>query len=289
MKDYKTVKIKNGKRSVRGKKKIKLNCTGVIFNLCKGGSFLLSIGVLGVLVYVFFGYLYTSPYFRLERIVVSGENRLSEIEVLNLARIDKGSNILEIDIRKVSDRIEQHPWVQKAFVKRELPQKIVIDVIERVPVAMINLDRLYLVDKKGVIFKEVGPEDAFDVPVLTGLESEYLAANKSVSRNLIEKALTIIDELNKRGTLGVDQISEINMDPYAGLTIFTLENGTQVKLGFDGYGQKLEHLKKVVANLQERYEKAEYINLNYGEKVYVKLDKTDFPKTLMALHDEVRR
>ena len=44
-----------------------------------------------------------------------------------------------------------------------------------------------------------------------------------------------------------------------------------------------------MANLQERSEKAEYINLNYGEKVYVKLDKTDFPKTLMALHDGVRR
>lgn len=289
MKDYKTGKLKNGKRSVRGKKKIKLNSTRVLFNLCKGGGFLLSIGVLGVLVYVFFGYLYTSPYFRVERIVVSGENRLSEIEVLNLARIDKGSNILEIDLKRVSDRIEQHPWVQKAFVKRELPQKIVIDVIERVPIAMINLDRLYLVDKKGIIFKEVGPEDAFDVPVLTGLESGYLAANKSISRNLIEKALTIIDELDKRGTLGVDQISEINMDPYAGLTIFTLKDGTQVKLGFDDYGQKLEHLKKVVADLQERSEKAEYINLNYGEKVYVKLAKTDLPRTLIALHDKERR
>ncbi len=289
MKDYKTGKLKNGKRSVRGKRKIKLNYTRVLFNLFKGGGFLLSIGILGVLVYVFFGYLYTSPYFRVERIVVSGENRLSEIEVLNLARIDKGSNILEIDLRRVSDRIEQHPWVQKAFVKRELPQRIIIDVMERVPVAMINLDRLYLVDKKGVIFKEVGPEDTFDVPVLTGLESEYLASNKSISRNLIEKALTIIDELNKKGTLGVDQISEINMDPYAGLTIFTLEGGTQVKLGFDGYEQKLNHLKKVVSDLQERFEKAEYINLNYGEKVYVKLDKTDLPKTLVALHDTARR
>ncbi|PJB45900.1 MAG: hypothetical protein CO106_01060, partial [Deltaproteobacteria bacterium CG_4_9_14_3_um_filter_44_9] len=85
MKDYKAGKLKNGKRSVRGKRKIKLNYTRVLFNLFKGGSFLLSIGVLGVLVYVFFGYLYTSPYFRVERIVVSGENRLSEIEVLNLA------------------------------------------------------------------------------------------------------------------------------------------------------------------------------------------------------------
>jgi cell division septal protein FtsQ len=289
MKDFKTGKLKNGRRISRQKRKIKLNYTRILFSLCKGGSFLLSVGVLGILVYIFFGYLYTSPYFRVERIVVSGENRLSEIEVLNLARIDKGTNILGIDLRRVSDRIEQHPWIQKAFVKRELPQRIIINVTERVPVAMINLDRLYLVDKKGIVFKEVGPEDTFDVPVLTGLESEDLAANERISRRLIEKALTIIDEVDKRGTLGVDQISEINMDPYAGLTIFTLEDGTQVKLGFDDYEQKLDHLKKVIADLQERGEKAEYINLNYGEKVYVKLDKTDLPKTLMALHETERR
>ncbi|MEW6616310.1 MAG: FtsQ-type POTRA domain-containing protein [Thermodesulfobacteriota bacterium] len=289
MKDLKTGKLKNGRRISRQKRKIKLNYTRILLKLCKGGSFLLSVGILGILVYIFFGYLYTSPYFRVERIVVSGENRLSEIEVLNLARIDKGSNILGIDLRRVSDRIERHPWVQKAFVKRELPQRIIINVTERVPVAMINLDRLYLVDKKGIIFKEVGPEDTFDVPVLTGLESEDLATNERISRSLIEKALTIIDEVNKRGTLGVDQISEINMDPYAGLTIFTLEDGTQVKLGFDDYEQKLDHLKKVIADLQERGEKAEYINLNYGEKVYVKLDKTDLPKTLMASHETERR
>ncbi|MFH2013065.1 MAG: FtsQ-type POTRA domain-containing protein [Pseudomonadota bacterium] len=289
MKDFKTGKLKNGKRISRRKKKAKINYNKILSNLFKSSCFLLLVSALGVFVYFFFGYLYSSPYFRLEQIVVSGENRISEIEVLNLARIDKGSNILEIDLAKVSDRIEQHPWVQKAFVKRELPKKIIINVTERVPVAMINLNRLYLVDKNGIIFKEIGPGDIFDVPVLTGLESQDLSANESVSRNLIGNALAIIDEVKKRGTLGVDQISEINMDPYAGLTIYTLEDGTQIKLGFDDYGKKLDYLKKVVTDIHERGEKAEYINLNYGEKVYVKLDKTDLPKTFVALQTEERR
>ncbi|MFH1624787.1 MAG: cell division protein FtsQ/DivIB, partial [Pseudomonadota bacterium] len=152
-----------------------------------------------------------------------------------------------------------------------------------------NLDRLYLVDERGVIFKEVGPEDLFDIPVLTGLESEDLATNESVSKKLIEKALTILDEIKRRKALGVDQISEINMNPHTGLTIFTLEDATQIKLGFDDYEQKLSHLKKVVTDLRERYKKAQYINLNYGSKVYVKLDKTDMPRTLLALHEREGR
>lgn len=283
MKDRRTKGDKKGKLGNRHKGENKRNYSTLLFGFFKVSAFVSLIGGIGVLAYIFFGYLYTSPYFQVQEVVVNGEKRLSEIEVLNLARIDIGSNMLAVGLKDISERIERHPWIEHAMVKRRLPQRIIIDIIERTPAVMINFDRLYLVDKKGVVFKEVGPEDFFDVPVLTGLESKDLASNESVSKRLIEKALSILDEVNKRKVLGVNEISEINMDPRAGLTLFTVEDATQIRLGFGNYVEKLDNLKRVIADLQGRCEKAEYINLTYGRKIYVKLDRTDSPQTLVAL------
>ena len=287
MKDYKTGKIKNGKKSTRRKKnekqkKNKRSYAGMFLRVSKVSAFLILIGSVSVLMYVFFGYIYTSPYFRINDVIVNGERRLSEVEVLNLAKIDMGRNILSVSLKDTSQRIEQHPWIQRASVRRRLPQKIIIDILERKPVAMVNLSRLYLVDVQNVIFKEVGPEDFFDVPVLTGLESEDLANNESVSKNLIETALTVMHRVNETKVMGSHEISEINMSPHNGLTIFTLEDATQIKVGLGDYEKKLGKLKKVMKDLQMKDQKAEYINLACGERVYVKLENADHKRTLLA-------
>jgi cell division protein FtsQ len=283
MRHYKTGKVKSNKTSGRQKRKNKPDYSLIISRFSKVIFPLVSIGALGLIGYIFLSYLCTSPYFSVQQIIVNGEKKLTDMEVLNMARIGIGMNILTINLKEASKRIEQHPWIENALLKRKLPQKIFISITERDPIAIINLDRLYLIDKQGVIFKEIGPEDALDVPILTGLESTVLAANESVSKRLIEKALTIMDEINGKKVLSMDELSEINMDPHSGLTIFTMEDATQIKLGFNDYGRKLDRLKKVMADLQNKYKKADYINLVYGEKVYVKLDKTESPQTLAAL------
>ena len=206
-----------------------------------------------------------------------------------MAKIGRGSNILAISLKDVSERIEQHPWIEKAQVKRMLPRRIFIEVIERRPIAMINLDRLYMVDKKGVVFKEVGPEDVSDIPVLTGLESEGFADNESVSKNLIENALTLMKKVDKDKALCLDDISEIHMDPYCGLTLYTLNDAIQIKLGFGPYEQKLVRLKKVMADLQTKYRNAECIDMTYGQKVYVKLEKKESSQILVALRERKER
>lgn len=294
MKDYKSGKIKNGKKSSRQKKnkkkeRKKRNYSTFLLKSSKVSAVVFLVGSIGILAYIFFGYLYTSPYFRIEDIIINGEKRLSDIEVLNLAKVDMGSNILAVSLKEISSRIEQHPWVDRVSVRRSLPSKIIIDIIERIPVAMVNFDCLYLVDRKSIVFKEVGPEDFFDVPVLTGLESENLATNGNVSRNLIKKALNIILQVNKREVIGSHTISEVNLCPRNGLTIFTMEDATQIKLGFGDYEKKLAHLKKVMADLKKRFQKAEYINMTCGEKVYVKLDKMDDKQTLLASRSRKRR
>ncbi|MDY6854348.1 MAG: cell division protein FtsQ/DivIB [Thermodesulfobacteriota bacterium] len=283
MRQNKAGKVKRNKGNAPQKRKTKPDYSYIISKFFKIAFPLVSIGVLGVIGYTFLSYLYTSPYFSVQEIIVNGEKRLTDMEVLNMARIDIGMNILTINLKEASKRIVQHPWIENAQLKRKLPQKIFIRITERDPIAIINLDRLYLIDKQGVIFKEIGPEDTFNLPVLTGLESADLAANESVSKHLIEKALTAMNEIGKGKALCIDELSEINMDPHSGLTLYTMKDATQIKLGFNDYSKKLDRLKKVIDDLQDRYKKADYIDLVYGEKVYVKLDRKELPRTLAAL------
>jgi len=289
MKDYNTEKIKNRRKDRRKKKRNRFNDSGLFFKFLKGSVCLILVGAMGALGYILIGHLYTSSYFNTRQVLINGEKKVAEMEVLNLAGIDIGHNILNIKLKDVSKRIEQHPWVEKALVKRRMPGKIVIEIKERSPIIKINLDRLYLVDRTGVIFKEVGPEDKFDIPVLTGLESEDPTTHEGISAKLIEEALAILDDIHEKKILDPSDISEVNMDTHAGLTLFTVSDATQIKLGDGNYGQKLSKLKKVLNDLEDRYQKAEYINLTYGDKVYVKLNNMDSSQNLLALRERRRR
>jgi len=289
MRDYNTKKIKNRRKDRKKKKRNRFDYSGLFLKFLKGSVPLILVGALGALGYFLIGHLYTSSYFSIKQVMINGEKKVVEMEVLNLAGIDIGDSILSIKLKDISKKIEQHPWVEKALVKRRLPRKIVINIKERSPIVKINLDRLYLVDRKGVIFKEVSPEDKFDIPVLTVLESEDPATNQGVSTKLIEEALALLNDVNEKKFLDTSDISEVNMDPHAGLTLFTVSDATQIKLGYGNYGQKLSKLKKVLDDLEDRYQKAEYINLTYGEKVYVKLNSVDSSQNLLALRERSRR
>jgi len=138
--------------------------------VAKGG---LSLATLASLVYLgFIGYRYiqVSGNLNLGEVKVVGCVNVMESELLDLARVDFRSNLLKLDLQELSRRLTQHPWVEKARVRRDFSGRaLVIEVQERIPRALILLDGLYLVDRHGEVFKKIDPGEKLDFPILTGV------------------------------------------------------------------------------------------------------------------------
>ena len=89
--------------------------------------------------------------FAIKKISIVGINNLSKEDVLKASGLKYGKNAFNLSVDQIRNNLEQIKWVKSAVVKRTLPSKFEISIVERVPIAYWqNKDQLYLVDANGV-------------------------------------------------------------------------------------------------------------------------------------------
>ncbi len=117
-------------------------------------------------------FLLTSPRMALaspSQVELSGNHFVSRASVLEIFAADRGRSVMRIPLAKRRAQIEQLTWVEHATVRRALPNRIQVDVVERTPVAFLREgSNLFLVDGQGQILDRPLEGD-FHFPVVTGI------------------------------------------------------------------------------------------------------------------------
>jgi len=232
------------------------------------------VGLLGVLMVYGYSFAITASCFSLDKAVVRGLDRLSEGEILKLAAIERGQNILTLNLKEMAGKIRSHPWVEDACLGRELPGRIVIEIEERKGAGVVMIGGIpYMMDWKGEPFKRFEKGDQPDTPVFTGiLDGQGMKGNLLVRESL--EVLRLIRSAETFPHAGM--ISEIHGDKRSGITLFS-GAGFSVCLGFGNYARKLERAGKVFDDYRGRNKKAEGIHLeclNRDEIVVQKIQWT---------------
>ncbi|MEM9310718.1 MAG: FtsQ-type POTRA domain-containing protein [Pseudomonadota bacterium] len=92
---------------------------------------------------------------------ITGTERMDEARVYALAMVQKDRPMTEVDIDQLRDDIRGLDWVEDARVSIELPDTLAIDIVERVPHAVLEKpDRLVLIDKSGHELAIIAPQNA---------------------------------------------------------------------------------------------------------------------------------
>jgi len=215
-----------------------------------------------ILIFLRYSYreLLKTDYFGLKEIVVAGEKRVRKEEIVGLAGLRMGENILAMDLKRITERIEGQPWIERATVRRVLPGGVSIEVKEREPFAILKTDR------GGTPFKELDKRDATNYPVITGFGKEEVE-NDELARDALMKTFDFI-ETEAREWPEELAISEINVNKNQGITIFS--DSIKVKVGFGEYKIKIGRLKRVLDDLKAKGKTAGDIDLTYTGQVVVK-------------------
>ena len=103
----------------------------------------------------------TSSFFDLRRVKVVGVERSNEEDIRRIVTANsQRTGVWNTDIAAIRQKVETLPFVKTASVSVALPSDIRVEVIERVPVAIVRLDNgEQLVDETGMILAPVkGPE-----------------------------------------------------------------------------------------------------------------------------------
>jgi cell division protein FtsQ len=217
--------------------------------------------------------IFHSGYFGVGSIRVENLNRLSEDDVVGLSDIHPGVNIFDLDLEAIGRKIAEDPWVATAEVRRVFPREVVIRVRERQPRAIVHLGYLYYVDDEGEVFKVLAATDSLDFPAITGLKRNFLLENPEKGRRLLKEAVGLLRQLGKRRIFTTPQVSELHIDTEDGLSLYTMDGGVPVHLGFTGFGAKLDRLERIYPKLQGRLAALKSIDLNVADRVIVKVDR----------------
>jgi cell division protein FtsQ len=237
------------KRSLEAKKnRLRRRLAGSLGELLWAAALLSASVFVFVLFVLGYSALLSAPYFEIREVSIRGLKELTEKDILALAQIKPRSNILAVNTETVARRVAANAWVKKIYVGRELPNRLVLEVRERKPVALVKDEgHFYLMDSDGIVFKKLSTHDDVDLAILSGVN-----VSAKSQPPIVTDALRLLESLagsERHENLGM--VSEVHVSEVFGISLLTAR-GLHLKLGRDHFESKLRQLDVVLADLERR-------------------------------------
>ncbi|MDQ8758236.1 cell division protein FtsQ/DivIB [Sphingosinicella sp. LHD-64] len=110
--------------------------------------------------------------FKMQRVEIHGTERVSRLDIYNVAFDQPSMAMPLVDLAATRARLLEFGWIREARVSRRLPDTLVVDIVERRPVAIWqNGGRLSLIDAEGVVLEPVRVEAMPQLPLVIGADA----------------------------------------------------------------------------------------------------------------------
>jgi cell division protein FtsQ len=227
-------------------------------------AFLL-LGAAGAAAYSWLG---RSAIFSVRVVDMNPCDHVSKDEISGMLKGVARGNIWSLSKEEIGRRILSHPFAREVAVRKAFPDKLVVNIEEREPVAMINLDALYYVDEQGAIFKRLTAYDSKNLPILTGFSRGDLAAKDPVTIRILKKTIDLLRH-TEAGVLRRN-ISEVHFDAQDGYTLVTRDFGLQLKIGTMEFPKAMERVEEAMQKLASLGQSKGVVDLKTEGRIFVR-------------------
>jgi cell division protein FtsQ len=236
----------------------------IVFNVVVGVAALLATSGLFILAH---DVITQCDYFRAQSLKIEGGQRLTGKQIVQQARVSKGVNVMAVNLSMVRKRLMAHPWIAEAEVRREIPSGLYIHIQEHVPLAIVELDRKYIINEHGQVFKEWTASDPDALPLVSGLQlADFRSQGKtgalapprlapgakpSPNNHLKTRPLEAVMQVltlgkHARSILPNRNIKKIRVDREIGITLEAFKQIKTIVLGYHNYPLKYAMLKNIL-------------------------------------------
>jgi cell division septal protein FtsQ len=219
--------------------------------------------------------VWENPMYALSDIRVSTDGLLTRKQVLEIAEIEEGQNIFSFDVKKARRNLDQLPQVDRVEVRRLVPDRVDIKIIERQPVAWVAPaadsplavgEQAMLVDSRGYVMRsrKIQPEHSA-LPVIIGISMEDVAAGQKLPS---AEALAAIDLIR----LSADDLrwQPRVVDVSKGYCLLVTDHRkAKITFAFDGLEEQLARLKHLIELVEPTHREFQSVNLMLEKSVPV--------------------
>lgn len=206
--------------------------------------------------------VYENKSFAIEQVEVQTDGVILPEQLRRWSGVRPGQNLLALDLARVKYDLELVPMIQSASVERILPGTLRIRVLEREPVAQVNVlsprsgggleQMIFQLDAEGFVLqpldprqRAVTPGQAGDqLPVIAGLNASEFQPGRRVDLPPVQSALKFIAAFEQSPMSGLVDLKRIDVSGPQVLVVMTGQ-GSEVTFATDDFEQQLGRWRKV--------------------------------------------
>ena len=177
--------------------------------------------------------------------------RFSGLEILEKETVQKmisnleNQSIHDVNMGKMAKIIEDNPFIKAARISRRFPNQIKINIIEREPLAILNMESALMIDNEAVVLPNHPYAESALIPILSGFNNAkdlYPEGEQTYSVK-VKEAINILNQLSNHYPKLYDEISELTLNKDDEYVIVLADRPTKVILGKSDIILKLNILK----------------------------------------------
>lgn len=216
-------------------------------------------------------FLYRSDYFRLKDVEIRDnflDRRGADALRGKILNMCGGTSIFKIDPGRLTSVVSvDYPDAKNISVSRSLPDKIVVSMKFRRPVAVVRGARSYFIDGDGFVLTGVRESISKYLPAIVGVKISFDEKNNAqrASANL-KVALALLRELKTSGFSKDHVIKVIDVSDLHN-TSFYLKNDIEIKIGNEKFEERIDLLKKTLGDPRLAPERIKYIDVRFNDVV----------------------
>ncbi len=218
------------------------------------------------------------------KVVITGNYTIPDKEILKYAGLEGVQNIESktLNENEIVEKLKTHPDIKKVFVVKNPPDEIRIEVIEKNPIAIVNLGtELNFIDEEIELlpFKNAGK--VYDLPLINGIKFGKEKTDELNAKNQLKIALAILMAIYRESKLLSDMISEINMSDKENIILYTHDFAIPIIL--PKYNEELFESSSVRNDLLKRIKAMKY----FFEEIYTLESKEDIEKINLTYSNQL--
>jgi cell division protein FtsQ len=214
-----------------------------------------------------------------DNIEITGTQNVTKAQIMEVMGADIGRNIFFIPLAQQKTQLEQIPWVESASVMRFVPNRLMVVIQERTPVAFARVGpRMALIDGGGTLM-ELSSKHKYSFPVILGMNpGEPLSTRAPRMKTYAEMVL----ELDSGGARYSQDLSEVDLSDLEDVKVRVNDpaGDVLVHLGSSDYLRRYKIYVSHAQGWRQQFQKLESVDLRYDNQIIV---NPDMPHTAKAV------
>ena len=231
---------------------------------------LFKIGATVIIIVIAIFVFLKSPFFNIEEINVKIDHNtmLTESEIKELSNIVVGQNMFSINKKKSIENIETNSYVESVKIKRKVPNKLEIEVVERTIAFQFEINGAYAyIDNCGVVIDQKSEKK--DCITIAGYKTvDIITGNKLNDEDIqgLSDVMIIIQEAKNNDI--IDDITKIDISNHDDYLVYFENSGKFAHIGdITSINDKMTRVAKIL-KVEENVEGEIFVNVDFNGGKY---------------------